>query len=126
MAELGFMPMEDFDVAGKRVLLRVDINSPIDPDIKKIVNTNRIDKSLPTIAWLLDNGAKLALIAHQGDTLDYQNLISLAEHAQKLTEKLGRTVDYIDDVCGPAAQERVKHLKEGEAILLGNLRYLCE
>ncbi len=126
MAELGFRPMEDFDVAGKRVLLRVDINSPIDPDTKKIVNTNRIDKSLPTISWLLDKGARLALIAHQGDTLDYQNLIPLAEHAQKLTDKLGSKVDYIDDVCGPAAQERVKHLKEGEAILLGNLRYLCE
>ena len=126
MAELGFQPMEDFDVAGKRVLLRVDINSPIDPDTKTIVNTNRIDKSLPTISWLLDNGAKLALIAHQGDTLDYQNLIPLKEHAQKLTDKLGRSVDYIDDVCGPAAQERVKNLKDGEAILLGNLRYLCE
>lgn len=126
MAELGFRPMEEFDVAGKRVLLRVDINSPIDPDTKKIVNTNRIDKSLPTISWLLDKGARLALIAHQGDTLDYQNLIPLAEHAQKLSEKLGRKVDYIDDVCGPAAQERVKKLKDGEAILLGNLRYLCE
>ncbi|MFW6360607.1 MAG: phosphoglycerate kinase [Spirochaetota bacterium] len=126
MAELGFRPMEEFDVAGKRVLLRVDINSPIDPDTKKIVNTNRIDKSLPTISWLLDKGARLALIAHQGDTLDYQNLIPLAEHAQKLSEKLGRKVNYIDDVCGPAAQERVKKLKDGEAILLGNLRYLCE
>jgi len=126
MAELGFKPMEEFDVAGKRVLLRVDINSPIDPDTKKIVNTNRIDKTLPTIAWLLDKGARLAVIAHQGDTLDYQNLIPLQEHAQKLTEKLGRRVDYIDDVCGPAAQERVKGLKDGEAILLGNLRYLCE
>ncbi len=126
MAELGFRPMEDFDVDGKRVLLRVDINSPIDPDTKRIVNTNRIDKSLPTISWLLDKGAKLALIAHQGDTLDYQNLIPLAEHAKKLTDKLGRNVDYIDDVCGPAAQEHVNNLKEGEAILLGNLRYLCE
>ncbi len=126
MAELGFKPMEEFDVAGKRVLLRVDINSPIDPNTKKIVNTNRIDKSLPTIEWLLDHGAKLALIAHQGDTLDYQNLIPLAEHAEKLTEKLGRKVDYIDDVCGPAAQEHVKNLDEGKGILLGNLRYLCE
>jgi len=126
MAELGFKPMEEFDVAGKRVLLRVDINSPIDPNTKKIVNTNRIDKSLPTIEWLLDHGAKLALIAHQGDTLDYQNLIPLAEHAEKLTEKLGRKVDYIDDVCGPAAQEHVENLDEGKGILLGNLRYLCE
>lgn len=126
MADLGFKPMEEFDVVGKRVLLRVDINSPVDPDTKKIVNTNRIDKSLPTISWLLDKGAKVALIAHQGDTLDYQNLIPLKEHAEKLTDKLGKKVDYIDDVCGPAAQEKVKSLKDGEAVLLGNLRYLCE
>lgn len=124
--ELGFKPMEAFQVSGKRVLLRVDINSPIDPRTKTIVNENRIDKSLPTISWLLDQGARLALIAHQGDTLDYQNLISLSEHAETLSRKLGRRVDYIDDVCGPAAVERVKALKQGEAILLGNLRYLCE
>ncbi len=124
--ELGFKPMEDLDVAGKRVLLRLDINSPIDPDTKKIVNTNRIDKSIPTVSRLLDKGAKVAVIAHQGDTDDYQNLIPLREHAAKLTEKLGRKVDYIDDVCGPAAQERVKELKKCEAVLLGNLRYLCE
>ena len=124
--ELGFKPMEELDVKGKRVLLRLDINSPIDPDTKKIVNTNRIDKSLPTVSRLLDNGARLAIIAHQGDTDDYQNLIPLHEHAEKLTEKLGLKVGYIDDVCGPAAQERVKALKDGEAVLLGNLRYLCE
>lgn len=122
----GFKPMEEFDVKGKHVLLRVDINSPIDPATKKLVNTNRINKSIPTISWLLDQGAKVALIAHQGDTLDYQNLISLQEHADILTEKLGTPVTYIDDVCGPAAQESVRQLKEGEAVLLGNLRYLCE
>lgn len=128
MAEVqpGFKPMEEFDVKGKRVLLRVDINSPIDPSTRKIVNENRIDKSLPTIAWLLDNGARLALIAHQGDTLDYQNLIPMAEHAEKLSAKLGRKVQYIDDVCGPAAREKVRALGPGEAVLLGNLRYLSE
>lgn len=124
--ELGFKAMEQLDVKGKRVLLRLDINSPIDGETKKIVNTNRIDKSLPTVTWLLDHDARLAIIAHQGDTDDYQNLIPLAEHAQKLTQKLGRTIEYIDDVCGPAAQERVKELEEGEAIILGNLRYLSE
>ena len=126
MGKPGFRPMEDFDVKGKRVLLRVDINSPLNPETKKIVNENRMDKSLPTLQWLLDQGARLALIAHQGDTLDYQNLIPLAEHAEKLSEKLGRTVAYVDDVCGPAAQDAVRNLKEGDAVLLGNLRYLCE
>jgi len=122
----GIRSMEEFDYNGKTVLLRVDINSPIDPVTKKIVNENRINKSLPTINYLLHQKAKVAIIAHQGDTLDYHNLIPMAEHAEKLSQKLGRSVKYIDDVCGPAAQEAIKNLKPGEAILLGNLRYLTE
>lgn len=118
--------LDRFDYGGKTVLLRVDINSPIDVDTKRIVNENRIRKSLPTIRHLIDGGARLALIAHQGDTLDYQNLIPLAEHAEKLTGYLGRPVAYIDDVAGPAAREAVKALRPGEAVLLGNLRYLSE
>lgn len=118
--------MREFNYKDKTVLLRLDINSPIDPDTKKIVSENRIKKSIPTLNYLIEQGAKIAIIAHQGDTLDYHNLISMKEHAEKLTEKLGREVRYIDDVCGPAAQEAVKSLKSGELILLGNLRYLSE
>lgn len=124
--EIKMTPLDGMDVAGKRVLLRLDINSPIDSQTKRIVNENRLIKSLPTLRYLLDGGAKVAIIAHQGDTLDYQNLIPLKEHAEKLTALLGREVRYIDDVCGPAACEAVKALGEGECILLGNLRYLCE
>ncbi|MCG8484886.1 MAG: phosphoglycerate kinase [Clostridia bacterium] len=118
--------IDEFNYDGKAVLLRVDINSPINPATKKIVNENRIKKSIPTIQKILGKNAKLAIIAHQGDTLDYQNLISLEEHAEKLTDYLGREVKYIDDVCGPAAQQAVKQLQIGEVILLGNLRYLTE
>src|SRR5699024_4496288 len=95
---------KEFDYENKKVLLRLDINSPIDLNTKKIVNENRIEKSLPTLRYLLDHKAKVGIIAHQGDTLDYQNLISLQEHAQKLSEKLGVKVEYIDDVCGVAAK----------------------
>lgn len=118
--------IDDFDVSGKTVLLRVDINSPINPATKRIANDNRIRESIPTIQKLIDGGAKIAMIAHQGDTLDYQNLIPLNEHAEKLSALLGRTVEYIDDVAGPAAIDRVKALKAGDIVLLGNLRYLCE
>jgi len=118
--------LEHFDYRGKTVLLRVDINSPIDSKTKLIVNDNRIQKSIPTIQRLLDGGAKLAMIAHQGDTLDYQNLIPLEEHAEKLSTYLNTPITYIDDVAGPAAQDRVRELEAGDAILLGNLRYLSE
>ena len=65
-------------------------------------------------------------MAHQGDTLDYQNLIPLTEHAEKLSKYLQQEISYVDDPCGPAAQERIRQLKDGEGLLLGNLRYLAE
>jgi phosphoglycerate kinase len=104
----------------------LDINSPLDSKTKKITNENRIVQSLPTIEALVNKGAKLVIIAHQGDTLDYQNLIPLAEHAEKLSQKLGREVQFIDDVAGPAVREKIKRLREGEILLLDNLRYLTE
>ena len=118
--------MDEFNYESKTVILRVDINSPINPETKKIMSDNRIKKSIPTIKYLLDRKAKVAIIAHQGDTLDYQNLIPLEEHAEKISKLLGQEVRYIDDVCGLAAREAVKNLNQGEAILLGNLRYLSE
>ena len=118
--------INDYDYNNKVVLLRVDINSPIDPATKKIVSENRIKKTVPTIKELLDKKAKLVIIAHQGDTLDYDNLIPLREHAEKLSVYLNQKISYIDDPCGPAAQDRIKELKAGEGILLGNLRYLSE
>lgn len=118
--------LEKYNYNGKTVLLRVDINSPVDPVSKMIVSENRIDMSLSTIKYLMEQKAKIVLIAHQGDTLDYQNLIPLAEHAKKLSQKTGVEVKYIDDVAGPAAQNMIKNLKPGEILLLGNLRYLTE
>ncbi len=118
--------LEGMDFTDKRVLIRVDINSPLDPKTHRIINTNRIEKSIPTLAHILDKGAKLAILAHQGDTLNYNDLISLEEHAGILAKMLGRDVSYIDDVAGPAAVEAVKALKPGQAVLLGNVRYLTE
>jgi len=126
MSKRDYLTLDDFDYQGKTVLLRVDINSPIDPKTKKITNENRIVQSLPTIRELVNKGAKLAMIAHQGDTLDYQNLISLREHAEKLSQKLGQEVQFIDDIAGPTAREKIKNLKEGEILLLENLRFLTE
>ena len=126
MSNLEINTIDDFEFEDKTVILRIDINSPIDPKTKKIVNENRINKSIPTIKELMEKGAKLAILAHQGDTLDYHNLISLEEHAKKLSEKLGKEIKYIDDVAGPTAQTMVESLKRGEAVLLGNVRYLTE
>ncbi len=124
--EAGILTLDDLDVRGKTVILRVDINSPIDPQTHKIVNDSRIRKTAPTIRELADLQARVVLLAHQGDTEDYQNLISLEEHAQRLEDATGRPVRFIDDIAGPAAIERVKSLRSGEILLLNNVRYLTE
>ncbi|MDH7488657.1 MAG: phosphoglycerate kinase [Anaerolineae bacterium] len=124
--EAGILTLDDFRFAGKTVILRVDINSPIDPQTKRISNDNRIRKSAPTIRELSDAGARIVMLAHQGDTEDYHNLISLEEHAERLTTLLGRPVGFIDDIVGPAALEWVKALRDGEILLLNNVRYLTE
>ncbi len=123
---LDIASIDEFEVRGKRVLLRVDINSPLDPATKRISNENRLNKSLPTIADLADAGARLVIIAHQGDVLDYHNVVSTEEHAGKLADKLKRPVGFIDDVAGPAARERIKSLEDGDILLLDNIRIYSE
>jgi len=123
---MAIRSIDEIEVAGKRVLLRVDINSPIDPETGEIADENRIEQSLPTISDLADRGARLVIIAHQGDTLDYHNLVGVGRHAERLASKLGRPVGFIDDVAGPAARDRITALADGEILLLDNLRYLTE
>ncbi len=123
---MSFPTLDDVEFAGRRVLLRVDINSPVDPDSKAIVDDNRMVRSLPTILELARGSARLVLIAHQGDTLDYHNLRSLEPHAAHLAKLLDRPVGFVDDVAGPEARRRIEGLGEGEILLLDNLRYLTE
>jgi phosphoglycerate kinase len=114
------------DVGGRWVLLRVDINSPIDRETREILDDSRISKSVSTIRDLSDRGARLVIIAHQGDALDYHNLVSLEPHARRLAEKLGRSVGFVDDVAGPEARKRIAALTDGEILLLDNLRIYGE
>jgi phosphoglycerate kinase len=127
MAEkLRIRSIDQGDFRGKRVLLRVDINSPVDRTSGRIANDNRIQKSVPTIRDLSEMGAKLVVMSHQGDTTDYGSLINLSEHAERLTEALGKRVSFIEDIAGPAAIKRIENLQEGEILLLDNLRYFSE
>jgi phosphoglycerate kinase len=118
--------LDDVDVAGRRVLLRVDINSPLDPDTGRIADTNRIERSVPTIRELAERRARVVMIAHQGDTLDYHNLASLQGHAPVVAEHVGLPVGFVDDVAGPEARRRILEVADGEILLLENLRVLTE
>lgn len=122
----GIRTLDDVDVQGKVVLCRVDINQPVDRESGRLKSINRIRACVPTIRELSEKGAKLVLMAHQGSDIEYQNFYATKPHAEVLTELLGRKVNWIDDVCGPAAREAIRSLKDGEILLLDNVRFVAE
>ena len=119
----GFHTLDDFDVRGKRILLRVDINSPVDERTLRLEDGSKIRGSVPTIRELMDRGAKVVILAHQGRPGDY-DFISLNEHAKYLSQYTGRKVRYIDDLTGSRAKKAIDGLTEGECILMKNVRNL--
>ena len=117
------MTIEDVNVQGKRVLVRVDFNVPMDAD-KKITDENRILGALPTIQYLIKNGAKVILCSHMGRPKgQFNDKYSLAPVAARLGELLGQEVKMCKDVIGEDADKVTASLKNGEVCLLENLRF---
>lgn len=124
--KFGIRSLDDFDVSGKTVLCRIDINQPVDKVNNTLKSTARIKACTPTIKELSDKGAKVVLLAHQGSDIEYKNFYTTEPHSRVLSEFLGKEVQFIPDVCGPAAIEKIKSLKEGEILLLDNVRFMSE
>ena len=124
--KFGIKTLDDFDVKGKTVLCRVDINQPVDKKTGQLKSTARIEACVPTLKELSERGAKLVLLAHQGSDIEYKNYYTLAPHRDVLARLLSMDVKFIPDVCGPAAQEAVKALEPGEILLLDNVRFMAE
>ncbi len=112
----------DVEVKGKRVLVRCDFNVPLDNGV--ITNDKRIVASLPTIKYLLDGGAKVILCSHLGRPKgEFVPEFSLKPVAVRLAELLGVKVSMAEDVVGESAQKLAAEVKEGEIVLLENVRY---
>lgn len=122
----GINTLGDFDIKGKTVLLRVDINQPVDKETDTLKDITRIKGCAPTVKELSEKGAKLVILAHQGSDIEYKNYYNLAPHAKVLSELTGRKVEFVPDICGPYAQQRIKELGNGEMILLDNVRFMAE
>ncbi len=119
--------IRDLDLAGKRVLMRVDFNVPQDKQTGEITNTQRITAALPTIQHALDQGASVILMSHLGRPNGQKNpKYTLKGVAQKLEELLGRPVQFLDDCVGPAVEEHCANLKPGDVVLLENVRFYIE
>ena len=124
--KFGIYTLDDFNFAGKVVLLRVDINEPVDHATDSLKDITRIRACIPTIRELVGNGAKLVVMGHQGSDIEYQNYYTTRPHAAEISDLLGKEIQWIDDVTGPAARERISALKPGEILLLDNVRFVAE
>ena len=114
--------IEDIDVTGKRVLVRCDFNVPMKEDV--ITDDKRIVEALPTIQYLIAHNAKLILCSHMGRPKGEFNMkYSLRPVAARLSELLGKEVELAADVIGPDAQAKAGALKDGEVMLLENVRF---
>ena len=118
--------LDDFNLEGKTVLCRVDMNQPVDREKDTLNSTHRIEACAPTLKEISDKGAKLVVLCHQGSDIEYKNFYCTRPHAKVLTELLGKEVKWVEDVCGPYAQEQIKNMQNGEIILLDNVRYMSE
>ena len=117
--------VEDIDVAGKRVLVRCDFNVPLKDGV--ITDENRINGALPTIQYLMNHGARVILCSHLGRPKGEFNMkYSLAPVAKRLSEKLGVEVPLAADVIGPDAKAKAAALKDGDVMLLENVRFHAE
>ena len=120
--------IQDIAVKGKKVLVRCDFNVPLDENLN-ITDETRIDGALPTIQYLIDNGAKVILCSHLGKPKgEAIPKFSLAPVAKKLSEKLGFEVNFAADanVVGENAKAAVANMKDGDVVLLENTRYRAE
>ena len=118
-----FRTIKDVNVSGKKVLVRVDFNVPLDENLN-ITDDTRMRMAVPTLKHIIDNGGKLIVMSHlgrpKGEVVAKYSLKSVVAH---LSELLGKPVTFANDCIGPEAENVVNNLKNGEVALLENLRF---
>ena len=118
----GIRPLADLDVSGRRVLVRADLNVPLENG--RVTDDLRIEASLPTIRDLLERGARIVLCSHLGRPKgQVRDDLRMAPVAARMSELLGRDVDAADDVVGEDARNRIRDMAEQNVVLLENLRF---
>jgi phosphoglycerate kinase len=117
------LTLDDFDLKGKTVFLRVDMNCPIDPETMEILGTKRIEETIETLKSLKD--AKVVVASHQG-RVGNKDYTGMDKHAKVLEKLMNRKIKYVEDTIGEAAQNAIKNLENGDILLLDNLRLCAE
>lgn len=121
---MGKKTIEDVNVRGKRVLVRVDFNVPRNKETGEITDDARMRAALPTLQYLIDHGAKVIVMSHlgrpKGKVVEELRLTEVGKH---LSELLGKPVRKMDDCIGPDVEAAVAEMKDGDVILLENVRF---
>jgi phosphoglycerate kinase len=122
---LDFYTIDDFALDNKTVLVRVDINSPVDPSTGLILDDTRIRLHAETIGELSNRGAKTVVLAHQSRP-GKKDFTTLKQHAESLSKILNHKVEYIDDIFGSNARNSISKMKRRDILLLENVRFYSE
>ncbi len=122
---LDFYTIDDLKIKDKTVLVRVDVNSPVDPNSGLLLDDTRIRLHAETIAELSFKGAKTVVLAHQSRP-GKDDFTTLKQHAEALSAIVDRPVKYVDDIFGSNAREHISKLKNGDILLLENVRFYSE
>lgn len=119
----GVLSLDDVSLDGKVVLLRVDVNSPMNPENMEFLDDRRFTEFLPTLDDL--SSSKVVIISHQSrpGKLDFT---STEPHSKLLSRLTGRKVDFVPDVCGESAIQAIKSMEDGDVLFLNNVRMLDE
>src|SRR5947207_5915501 len=118
---MTFKTLDQANLSGKRVLVRVDLNVPTENG--KITDTTRIERVVPTITEIADKGGKVILLAHFGRPKGRDAKDSLKPVAAEVAHVLGRHVGFADDCVGEAAEAAIKAMNNGDVLLLENTRF---
>ena len=123
--ERSFFTIDDFKINGKTILLRVDINSSINPSSGEILDDTRIRRHSATVKELSQKGSKVVILAHQSrpGKLD---CVSLNEHSKRMGNLIGKNIKFIPDTYGNAVQESIKNMNNGDILMLENVRFDSE
>lgn len=120
-----FNTIDDFDLDNKTVLVRIDINSPVDPSTGIILDDTRMKLHSQTVKELSNKGAKVVILAHQSRP-GKDDFTSLKQHAKEFSKTLNLNVDFIDSIFSSSAKNKIKNLKAHDILLLENVRFFSE
>ena len=122
LEDRSFLTMDDYELSGENVILRIDINSSINPENGDLLDDTRIKRHSATVKELSDKNARVIVLAHQSrpGKLDFVNL---EKHGKRMSKIIEREIKFVDDIYGKKAIQEIKNIKNGQIILLDNVRF---